>query len=374
MPQAAHVFSLLMLSALAAQGCTTNHDALAFKPNAGGSAGGGTGGGAGTGGSGNAGGQPSSGGRANPDVEPAGDNVLTIVNGVIDADSVRLCFARVTDAGEARELRGDPMPELSYAATTTLETLPEFSFADDTLEPWVITGDLSQIEGLDCDAAVELAQSAEAEVTPDPEAESDGDLEEPKLRARAAAVLPAGTVDVGRSILLVLTGCVGGAFYSDELETEICGDDYSPASPTLQPILVKLSREHRSDTVGLQALHASPATASLDIRAAGDGGRVALVFASSVSFGAIEPRPADTRFSVSELGVDDGYGLQAVDERGAVVLDESWNDVVSASGLSGVGFGRTYTAIFLGPDPAVQKRGWWNPPAFALVDNDPTRK
>jgi hypothetical protein len=35
--------------------------------------------------------------------------------------------------------------------------------------------------------------------------------------------------------------------------------------------------------------------------------------------------------------------------------------------------GRTYTAIFLGPDPLLIKEGWWNGSAFALVDNDPTR-
>lgn len=366
-------FAVLALS-FGLGGCTTDHDALALKPN-GGSGGGGAGGSAGAGGTGNVGGQPATGGRVNPDVEPAGDNVLTIVNGIVDAESVRLCFARVTDDAETSELRGEPTSELAYAATLVLPELPDFSFTDDAIEPWVIAGELSLVEGLDCAAAVELAQSEEAKVTPDPEAEPDpeADLETPALRARPVAVLPAGTVDIGRSLLLVLSGCIGGAAYTDELATAVCGDDYSAASPTLQPIVVKLSREHRSDTVGLQAVHASVATASLDVRASGDGGRVSLVFASSVSFGAIEPRPAETHYSRSELGVDDGYALQAVDERGEVALEESWNDVLSASGVPNVTFGRTYTAIFLGPNPRIQKRGWWNRPAFSLVDNDPTR-
>jgi hypothetical protein len=364
-------FALLALS-FGLGGCTTNHDALALKPS-GGSGGGGAGGSAGGGGTGNVGGPPAMGGRANPDIEPAGDNVLTIVNGVVDAESVRLCFARVTDEGETSELEGDPLPELAYAATTVLPELPGLSFTDDAIEPWVIAGDLSLVEGLDCEAAVELAESEEAKVTPNPEVEPAEPLEEPALRARSLAVLPAGTVDIGRSILLVLSGCIGGAAYTDDLDTAVCGNDYSAASPTLQPIVVKLSRQHRSDTVGLQALHASVATASLDVRSSGDSGRVSLVFASSVSFGAIEPRPAETRYSVSELGVDDGYALQAVDERGEVALEQSWNDVLSASSVPRVTFGRTYTAIFLGPNPVIHKRGWWNPPAFSLVDNDPTR-
>lgn len=364
-------FALLALS-FGLGGCTTDHDALALKPN-GGNGGGGAGGSAGVSGTGNVGGQPATGGRPNPDVEPAGDNVLTIVNGIVDAENVRLCFARVIDEGETSELEGDLMPELAYGATEVLPELPGFSFTDDAIEPWVVAGDLSLVEGLDCQAAVELAQAEEAKVTPDAEAEPPEELEEPALRARSVAVLPAGTVDIGRSILLVLSGCIGGTAYTDELETAVCGDDYSPASPTLQPIVVKLSRQHRSDTVGLQALQASVATASLDVRSSGDSGRVSLVFASSVSFGAIEPRPAETRYSVSELGVDTGYTLQAVDERGEVALEQPWNDVLSSSGLNGVTFGRTYTAIFLGPNPVIHKRGWWNAPAFALVDNDPTR-
>jgi hypothetical protein len=357
-------------------GCTTNHDALALQPRAGSSSGGAGGGGAG--GVSNGGSAPSSGGRVNPDVEPAGDNVLTIVNGIVDADSVRLCFASLTDDGQSHELRGDPSSKLDYAASLVLSELPEFSFADDQLEPWVIAGDLSLIKGLSCQDAVELAQSEEASVTPGPDAAGGAasDPALPKLRARPVAALPAGTVDIGRSVLLVLSGCMGGAAYalSDTLGPAVCGAGYAPDQPTLSPLVVKLSRARRSDTVGLQALHASAATGSLDVRASGDGGRVALVFASSLSFGSIEPRPSDTRFSVSELGIDSGdYGLQVVDTSGAVAFEETWNDVLTASGLPTVTFDRSYTVVFLGPDPSLKKRGFWNPSAFSLVDNDPTR-
>jgi len=364
-------------TSLCGSACSTDHDALALQPRggAGGSAGAG---GGGAGGVPSVAGQTSSGGRVNADVEPAGDNVLTIVNGVVDAESVALCFARVSDDGESSELRGDPLTELGYAASKVLTELPDFSFADDTIEPWVIAGDLSLIDGLDCADAVELAQGEEAKVTPDPEAEPPKKAPPPPaLRARPVAALPAGTVDIGRSILMVLTGCMGGAAYtySEELGPRICGDDYAPDLPTLQPLVVKLSREHRYSTVGLQGMHASVATGSLDVRASGDGGRVALVFASSIRFGAVEPRPADTRFSPSELGIDAGdYGLQAVDYFAKVVFEQPWTDVLGASGLPGVTANRTYTAIFLGPDPTVKTRDFWNPAAFALVDNDPTRE
>ena len=391
----------LLLAAGASNGCTTNHDALARQPKAGSSAGGSAGSaGFGFGGFGNTGNQ-AQGGRENPDVEPAGANVLTIVNGVVDAPSVQLCFARVGENDETDAFVGSPSAELGYAATTVLQELDGLSLIDDVIQPWVIAGELSLLEKLNCEDAVALAQSEEAKVTPVPEepaavgqggegtggagqAEPSGEagaggsgepLEFPTLRARPLAALPAGTVNIGRSILMVLTGCIGGAAYTDRIDTAVCGKGYTPETPTLQPIVVKLSRAVSYDKVGLQAVHASPATASLDIRASGDEGTVSLVFATDVTFGAIEPRPAALRFTPVELGVDQfNFGLQAVDEGGGVAYQEAWSDILKVSALPTPVAGRSYTAVFLGPDPLLIKEGWWNTSAFSLVDNDPTRE
>jgi hypothetical protein len=396
----------LLLAAGAANGCTTNHDALARQPKAGSSAGGSAGtAGFGFGGFGNTGNQPQ-GGRPNPDVEPPGANVLTIVNGVVDAPSVRLCFARVGENGETEAFVGSPLPELGYAASTVLPEIDGLSLIDDVIQPWVIAGQLSLLKKLNCEDAIALAQAEEAKVTPIPEepgepepageggaggagqggapaAQPAGEagaggsgepLEFPALRARALAALPAGTVNIGRSILMVLTGCIGGAAYTDRIDTAVCGKDYTPETPTLQPVVVKLSRQVGFDKVGLQAVHASAATAELDIRASGDSGTVSLVFATDVSFGAIEPRPAALRFTPAELGVDEfNFGLQAVDEGGGVAYQEAWSDILAVSALPTPVAGRTYTAVFLGPDPLLIKEGWWNTSAFSLVDNDPTR-
>jgi hypothetical protein len=102
---------------------------------------------------------------------------------------------------------------------------------------------------------------------------------------------------------------------------------------------------------------------------------VALVFASALSFGAIEPRPADTRFTPEQLGVDQGdFGLQVVGENGSPAFSETWSRLFTTSGVDAMFPDRTYTTIFVGASPFLRKKGWWNPPAFALVDNDPTRK
>jgi len=398
-----------LLAAGTAGGCTTNHDALARQPKAGSSAGGSAGASGFGSGAFNTGDQ-SQGGRINPDDEAMGDDVLTIVNAVVDAPSVRLCFARVGEDGQTQDFVGNPGAELAYATSTTLTALNGLSLIDDTIQPWVLSGELSRLDGLDCEAAVALAQSEEAKVTPANAAllglggaagetgaggsaageaatpgsggaagESGvpvtGPFEFPTLRARPLAALPPGTVAIGRSILMVLTGCSGGVAYNDTVETSVCGPAYTPTSPTLEPIIVKLSRVVGGGTVGLQAVHASQATRSLAVRASGDKGAVSLLFASSLSFGSIAPRPADTRYSPSELGVENfDYGLQAIDDKGGVSYQEAWSDILTAAGLPAIVAGRGYTAIFIGPDPLLLKEGWWNPSAFTLVDNDPTRK
>lgn len=409
------------LGAAAWSGCTTNHDALARRPDAGNPAGGGAGG-AGGGGFGNTGNRPGQGGRMNPDFEPPGDDVLTIVNGVVDAAAVQLCFARLDETGASSELLGSPTAELPYAGSIFVTELEGLSFSDDAIQPWLLAGESSLLEGLDCEAAVALALEEEAKVTPvaawlDQEgvggqpsgAAGDetaggassggvggaaagesaggeptggqgaggsgpsGPPEVPALRARPLSALPPGTLSIGRSILLVMSGCMGGAAYFDTVDTAVCGDEYTPETPTLAPVVVKLSRAISFSAVGLQGVQASQAVGSVDLRVAGDDGAVALTFARNVSFGGIEPRPADTRFGPAELGVTRrNYGLQAADGTG-VVFQAAWSDVLEVSGLDAVVAARSYTAVLVGPSPLLIKRGWWNDAAFVLVDNDPTR-
>lgn len=372
---------------VAGAACTTNHDALARQPS-GGSSGGGTGGGAGFGNSsfGNTGNQDQ-GGRYNPDYEPPGDDALTIVNGAIDAPSVALCFARVSDDGETSELVGSPLPALAYGASTVLTELDGLSLIDDEIQPWVIAGDLARIKKLDCADAVDLARVQESEVTPvEVPLEGAGGaggagsvptetLEMPALRARPLAALPPGTVNIGRSILMVLSGCLGGAYYRDKLDTSACGGDYTPEEPNVAPIVVTLSRELRFDKVGLQGVNALPATPVIDLKVTGDRGNLSLPFATSVQYGTIEPRPADVRFAPTELAVDSSSaGLQVLDESGGALYELAWTDIFASSGISTLSAARTYTAIALGPDPLLIKKGWWNKATFAVVDNDPTRE
>jgi hypothetical protein len=396
-----------LLVSLAMAGCTTNHDSLARRP-AGGE--GGSSGSGGSGGSfttGNTGNVPS-GGRQNPDDEPLGADVLTLVNGVVDADAVRVCFARLSEDQQTSELVGEPLPVLAYARSAVLTELGGLDVVADAIQPWVLAGDLSLIEGLDCQESVAIARDLEAKVTPvaepgaggAPGAEADGGaggvgangaaageggaggepedpgpvLEQPALRARPIAALPPGSLLTGRSLLMVLSGCLGGAYYRDATQAKVCGAGYAPDEPSITPVLVKLSRGLAIGKVGLQAVQASLALGGIDVKAGGGGGSIPLTFASDVGFGSIAPRPADTRFTPAELGVGTlDKGLEAEGREG-VLLRQSWLAVRNVSGIQSIADTRSYTAVLVGPDPLVIKRGWWNDATFTLIDNDPTRE
>lgn len=396
------VLAAATLSVLSAAACTTNHDAFAKKP--GGAGGGGSGGGGfGGGGFGNAPSGAQGGMLENPDNEPPGDDVLTIVNGVVDAESVQLCFARSRDGG-VPEPFGLPLPEreLGYAQSIELENIEGAALTKDYLEPWVLAGNLSLIEGLVCEQAIALAQEEEARATPDPEAlagasaggaagEGGADAqggagaeggaggarapkyERPALRARALPQFSPGTFAIGRSVLMVLSGCLGGPAFRDDLEALACGARYADSLSTAGAVVVKLSRDVSFPGVALQAVQASLGTELVDIRVAGGEGDVSIAFANELTYGAIAPRPPEQRFGPAELGTMSGrHGVQALRD-GVVHLQESWSTLFDRSGIEELESGRGYSLVLVGPSSDTRKLGFWQRPAFALVVNDPTR-
>lgn len=319
-----------------APSCTTNHDMLAKRPKggAGGMAGMGTSlGGAGFGGglvveAGRAGGGAA--GRA-PD-EPPGRNVLTIVHGVVDAPSVRLCF-RAGSRDEQRVV--DPPDEaqvLAYGAAVVLHELDGVDFETDDLQPVILTGDLERISDLGCKEAIEAARLEPEPAPTEPpgdggaggvggasgadggsggaggdagstsNAGAGGDASgsagaagaDPSggaggapdaiggagaggapgvpsvtgLRLGELPVTPAGTLASGRSWLLALSGCIGGQALLPRDARFVCGGDYVTRGSTLGAVLVPMSRRSRFDALGLQVAHASVATGTAVVRSA----------------------------------------------------------------------------------------------------------
>src|SRR5688572_17855300 len=98
----------LLLLAAASNRCVTDHDALAKRDRGGGADAGGA---SGKGGASGFGAFPSDGGEAGDGKyhETPGQNVVTFLHGVVDAERAAFCFARQVDG--QTDFVGQPMPE-----------------------------------------------------------------------------------------------------------------------------------------------------------------------------------------------------------------------------------------------------------------------
>jgi hypothetical protein len=386
-----------LISAGVLASCVTNHAALEKKPSGGYVGGFGGVGGASAGSApiaGTGGDRVSGGGRA--DDEPAGTSRLTIVNGVVDADAVVVCLSKLDDDGDVIAF-GDPIAKLAYGQSITLDELAEVDAAQDTLQPFVIAGDLKLIRGLDCQAAIDRAREAEGIAPPVTEAQGGAagaesaaagapssaageggeggaapEVRSP-LRARGLPAIPAGTLDQGRSLALVANGCMGGATYGGMTAEKYCGAGYAEQAPTLSAVLVNLSRVVSFDRVGMQVVHASLANGELAVATVptppltGSG----VSIASSVAFGQVSPRPASVVNTAADLGSARKVSV-AVSLQGTVLFSEPWSQVLNSGGLTEFAATHTYALVLSGPraDLAAVPE-LWNGPALTAIAVDP---
>ncbi|MEO8902233.1 MAG: hypothetical protein ABI488_10145 [Polyangiaceae bacterium] len=404
---------LLLAGLLAA--CETDHAALQKKQDSAGGAGGAGGAGAGgTAGSpapimGGADGQ--AGGHA--DDEPPGSNVLTLLNGVVDAPSVVLCLAKVSAAGDSVPF-GAPLTEkpFVYGDNIVLKSVPGAAFDTDTLQPFIIAGELDLVLGLTCEDAVKRAQDEEvaaidanARAADTAQAGANDGVTDagavgvssggsaaggssaggapgngasggaspvevpPRLRLRQLPAIPAGTLSAGRSILYVATGCMGGFAYYAPSSAEYCGDGYTEQTPTVSAMLVSLSRRTQPGEAGMQFLNASLASPGVNVNSrppvpAQDTG-ISLV--SNVSAGQLAPHSAILSHPASEFGATRLYDV-AILAGGAVLTAEPWTDVLLRGGVKGLTDGVTYALVLVGPRADhTSATTLWNPSAITVI-------
>lgn len=416
------LFGLLVLL-LWAPSCITNHDALAKREGQGGQAGGSPArGGAGFGGAPVLDAGTGTGGSAGrPPDEPPGTNVLTIVHGVVDAEVVRLCLR----AGRGESLRVLETPEggeaLGFGAPVVVRELEDLDPAVDDLQPLVIAGDLSLVQEMSCEDAIERArseralavapmarqeafagaggthdggasgQAAGAGGLPSQEpiggaggAREDGGAagmggagnpipDPPVLRLGELPVIPAGTLAAGRSWLFVANGCIGGPGIADELAEIACGDAYTPERPSLSAVLVPMSRQFRFDALGLQVVHASVSTRKVTVRSAppAGGSDVPPLLVDQIGLGEILPRQARADRSRVSWGAGlPGWRLE-VTQSGSVLYAEGWASVLERGRLEFLEDAKNYVVVLLGPRMDLGLAGFWNGPAITIVPSDP---
>jgi hypothetical protein len=370
--------TLILAGSLA--GCVTDHDALQKKPS--------VANGAGAGGAPAAAGAPTiiggsdgeaATGGGHADDEPPGKNVLTIINGVVDAPSVVLCFAKLDSNGGVTPF-GEPLTKapFEYGQNLVLGDVTGAKVDTDTLEPLLIAGELDLVSGLSCEDAVARAQDEEASaIDANTGAGGEGGVPSYEVRSRlrlgSLPAIPAGTLNAGRSILYVATGCIGGATYNAAKSEEYCGDGYSEQQPTLSGMLASLSRRVQFGETGLQFVHASLATPPSDVSShppfpSTDPG---IQIATAVVEGQVSPHSALLTHSALEYGSAKSYTVQ-ISAQGSPVTDESWVDVLARGGVKALEDGSTYALVLLGPrvDHAMATP-LWNPSAVTVIPVDP---
>ncbi|HLV66318.1 MAG TPA: hypothetical protein VKY73_10930 [Polyangiaceae bacterium] len=147
--------------------CKTEYNApVGSRPNnpgSGGAATGGMGGSAGFTPLPGSGGASTTGGR--PPDEPPTEDVLTFLNGAVDAEALLVCLGHRAEG--TFEPVGEPFPEggLAYGRALVVEPPAELDLENEALEARVIAGELELVEGMDCAEALEAARLEEAAVT-----------------------------------------------------------------------------------------------------------------------------------------------------------------------------------------------------------------
>jgi hypothetical protein len=404
--------------ALTLAGCVTDHSELAERPS-------GSGGGAARG-SGGARATPDAGddGRAvTPDTgdapsPPPGPRTLTLVHGVIDSPWIAFCLAPVHAGVVGKPGRPVPAAGLDYGRSVTLDALPDGDLAHDGVLPYVVAAASADVvSGLDCGdllgRATLLAAPGDPDATPpvsdasapgiseggpshgpeggraprdsgvvlDASTSVDGagardatlDVFVPIADFRVAPLplLPEGNFRASRGYLLVAGGCLGGAGVTDPSEKSVCGELYSPKTPTLSEAVVAMPAPTNEERVTLSVLGGSPAIMQFDLSLIPASLGDALRVATRVGPGALRPLPPFAGASAAELGATSGAALVEMFAfgGGTPVYKSDWTPTLRAAGIQGLRDGRSYTLIFVGPFPGFAKRRWWNDPLVTLVEN-----
>jgi hypothetical protein len=311
-----------------------------------------------TGGAGGGGGSTAAGGKGG-DPEPSGPTTVTVVNGVVDEDAVRLCFMTYPGGTGA-----EPWPAsggLGFARPGRIDPITPTVPAGSDVQVYVIGGDLTQTTGQTCAEVLAAGGSADAGAA---------------LRIRSAGVVPAGVFESERSLLVALYGCAGAPGHEHASAESICGSGYAPTTGNVAMAVGFLSRQVHPSRVGMQFVHASGGTPSCYLRVApGIDGAVADMAANGWSLGAIAPYPPYWRYARTALGTVNEATLELSIELATVADRTSFADALANSTLEegdlvdGLGF--TFVMVGAAPTIPPQSGDWWHGLSYTVVPSSP---
>jgi hypothetical protein len=191
------------------------------------------------------------------------------------------------------------------------------------------------------------------------------------VRVASLPALPPGVLADSRGYVFVAGGCAGGRGVTDPSERSVCGESYSPSSPTLTAYVVAPPWTAPEDKVALTVLGAAPALTQFDLGfVPGLGGDLVTV-ATRVVPGALRPLSGYTGSSSVDIGAghsDAHLQLFAFGSK-VPIYDQSWAPTLAAGGISGIDDGTSYTLIVIGPFPGFAASRWWNDSLVTTVWN-----
>jgi hypothetical protein len=336
---------------------------------------------------------------------PSGTRSLTLVHGVTDSPWLAFCFSIVHD-GKTKAL-SSPFPAggLSYGASVHVADGDLADLAADGILPRLVLADsAAAVADLDCSAIQDLATQLAAP-PPTPEAGAvldaspydvldasvdasntstrmdasspDGavrDASVPVAAVRVAALplLPAGALSEARGYVLVTGGCAGGRGITDPSQESVCGESYTPTSPTLNVYVVAPPATAPAEHVALTVLGGTPALTQTDLGLIPGLGGDPITVATRVVPGALRPLSAGYTGSSSEAisatKPDARVQLFAFGSK-VPIYDQSWAPTLDAGGISDLQDRASYTLVVVGPFPGFAKRRWWNDPLVTVVKN-----
>jgi hypothetical protein len=338
----------LTLAVLLASACGGDHSRLA-KTETGGS-----------GGRGGEGGDPSSsssssgvGGTGGIE-EPSGPTRLTLVNGIVDSDALRVCFLPYPTPGGG-ELPWPGVQGLPFARGALIDPIFDVVPEMTDVELWAVAGNLAATGGSTC-----------SDVIANPPA---------GVEVRSLGVVPASVFVEEKSILLVPNGCVGGPGHSDALEETICGVGYSETTPTATLAAGFMSRLGNNGKVSLQFTHASSAMPESVLKLApAVSAAVAQTVVDTFSFGAIAPFPPHMAYAKAQLvgSPDSRIELtQPPQSQPSATVSFPQAFANSTLTLADISDGDNLVFVGVGASPPLGSGAWWNGFTFTVVDGDP---
>lgn len=335
--------------------------------------------------------------------EPPGPTKLTVVNGIADYKAIRVCFMPYPETADDVDLWPASAAGLAFPKSQQIDPPKSISIGGADVQPHVIGGDLSAIEGLSCKEAIALAKPVNtgtggaggttttgsgglggtgtggtgtgATGTGATAGAGGAAPEPPPIVVSAMPVIPASVLETEKSLLLVFFGCMGGPGHADGTEGLGCGFAYTPSSPNASLTLVAMSRVTDPGRIGIQFVHASVAMQPSDMRILpGFENATDVQVAAALALGGLAPKPAFLAMSRDDFGLLSKAALRTYAPNSTSLTSAAFiQDAFVNGGITDTGFvnGKNFTFIAVGGYPGVAIQSFWNTFTYAMVPSDP---